>query len=186
MGYPVSERKVERMSKCHPNKKKLRRRLQNEHKKEVARLEGAIHYNNHQISGFFEKTEALRREIEEKRVIIRELGDNHKLKYDKPSDDGTLVSFARVDAADLEVRAAGYTKDAVEEQLVHKIALELIKKNLVRIEAVEPRSYEDMQRGTVTFTARIDVIPWYKCVKPECVFLDMDASRMIMREGESK
>ena len=52
------------MSKCHPNKKKLRRRLQNEHKKEVARLDGAIHYKDQQISGFFEKTDVLRREIE--------------------------------------------------------------------------------------------------------------------------
>lgn len=174
------------MSKCHPNQKKLRRRLQNEHKKEVSRLEGAIHYKDQQISGFFEKTDALRKEIEEKRVIIRELGDNHKLKYNKPSDDGTLVSFARVDATDLEVRAAGYTKDAVEEKLAHQIALALIKKNLVRIESVEPRSYEDMRRGTVIFTARIDVIPWYKCVKPECVHLDAHRVIFDMMNGGRK
>lgn len=171
------------MSKCHPNKKKLRRRLQNEHNKEVAVLERAIHYKNQQISGFFEKTDALMKEIEEKRVIIRELGENHGLKYNKPSDDGTLVSFTKVNAADLEVRAAGHTKDAVEEQLVHQIALELIKKNLVRIESVEPRSYEDMRRGTVTYTARIDVIPWYKCVKPECVHLDAEMVILDMLKG---
>lgn len=174
------------MSKCHPNKKKIRRRARNEYKKEVAILEGAIRYKNQQISGLFEKTDALRREIEEKRLIIRELGDNHGLKYNKPSDDGTLVSFARVDAADLEVRAAGYTKDAVEKQLAHQIALELIKKSLIRIESVEHRSYEDMRRGTVTFTARIDVIPWYKCVKPQVIQLDSDLSELVFREDSEQ
>ena len=119
------------MSKCHPDKRKLKRRLLNEHKKEVVMLQRTIQDKNHQLSGYYEKTDSLLKEIEEKRVIIREIGDNHGLKYDKPSDDGTLVSFTRVNAVDIEVRAAGKTKDAIEDQLVHQIALGLMKKNLV-------------------------------------------------------
>ena len=160
------------MSKCHPNKKKIRRRLQNEHKKEVAELQELILYKNHEVARVQGRTEELEKRVEEYRLALREIGNDHSLKYDKQKDDGTLVSFTRVKAEELNVKVAGRTKDAVEEQLAHQIALELIKKNLVRIESVEPRSYEDMRRGTVTYTARIDVIPWYKCVKPECVHLD--------------
>lgn len=146
-------------------------------------LQRTIQDKNHQLFGYYEKTDSLLKEIEEKRVIIREIGDNHGLKYDKPSDDGTLVSFTRVNAVDIEVMASGKTKDAIEDQLVHQIALGLMKKNLVRIESVEPRSYEDMQRGTVTYTARIDVIPWYKCVKPECVRLNAESCILEMMKG---
>lgn len=172
------------MSKCRPDKKKIRRRLQNEHKKEVAELQELILYKNHEVARVQGRTEELEKRVEEYRLALRELGNDHSLKYEKQKDDGTLMLFTRVKAEELNVKVAGRTKDAVEEKLVHEIALGLMRKNLVRIEEVEPRSYEDMQRGTVTFTARIDVIPWWKCVKPEIVFLDRDTSRMIMREGE--
>ena len=171
------------MSKCRPDKKKIRRRLQNEHKKEVAELQELILYKNHEVARAQGRTEELEKRVEEYRLALRELGNDHSLKYEKQKDDGTFMSFTRVKAEEVNVKVAGRIKDAVEEKLVHEIALGLMRKNLVRIEEVEPRSYEDMQRGTVTFIARIDVIPWYKIVKPEIVFYN-DPSVMMMREGE--
>lgn len=172
------------MSKCRPDKKKIRRRLQNKHKKEVAELQELILYKNHEVARAQGRTGELEKRVEEYRIALREIGNDHSLKYEKQKDDGTLVSFAKVKAEDLNVKVAGRTKDAVEEMLVGKLAKALIESGLVRIEEVYPRSYEDMQRGTVTYTARIDVIPWYKLVKPEIVCFDGDSARMIMREGE--
>ena len=172
------------VSKCRPNKKKLRRRLQNEHKKEVAELQELILYKNHEVARVQGRTEELEKRVEEYRLALREIGNDHSLKYQGSSTDGTLVSYGIVKAEDLKIKVSGRTKDAVEEMLVGKISKALIENGLVRIEEVYPRSYEDMQRGTVTFTARIDVIPWYKLVKPEIVCFDEDSARMIMREGE--
>ena len=175
------------MSKCRPDKKKIRRRLQNEHKKEVKELQYLLSRKNALLRHEKERADELEIRVETLRVALRETGNNHELKYAvEPTKDGTLVSYCQVKAQDLEFKVAGRTKDEVEHTLVGKLAKALIENGLVRIEEVEPRSYEDMQRGTVTFTARIDVIPWWKCVKPEIVFLDRDDSRMIMREGEPK
>ena len=175
------------MSKCIPDKKKIRRRLQNEHKKEVKELQYLLSRKNALLRHEKERADELETRVETLRVALRETGNNHELKYDvEPTKDGTLVSFGRVDAKELDFKVAGRTKDAVEQMLVGKLAKALVENGLVRIEQKEPRSYEDMQRGTVTFTARIDVIPWWKCVKPEIVFLDRDDSRMIMREGERR
>lgn len=173
------------MSKCHPNKKKLRRRLQIEHNKEVKELKRTADLARGSAYLLSKRKSELESEVEELRVALREVGNNHKLKYEiEPTKDGTLISTERVNARDLEFKIAGQTKNEVEIILVGKLAKELIAHGFVRIEEVEPRSYEDMQRGTVTFSARIDVIPWWKCVKPEIVFFDRDTSRMIMREGE--
>ena len=173
------------MSKCHPNKKKIRRRLQNEHKKEVSGLHRLLLSKNERIRFAEDQVEGLKERVENFRVALREVGNNHELKYEiAPTRDGTLISTGRVNARDLEFKIAGQTKNDVERLLVGKLAKALIENGLVRIEEVEPRDYEDMQRGTVTYKARIDVIPWYKIVKPEIVFLDRDTSRMIMREGE--
>lgn len=172
------------MSKSRPDKKKIRRRLKNEHNKEVAKLHELILYKNHEVARVQGRNEELEKRVEEYRLALREIGNDHSLKYEKQRDDGTLVSFTRVNAEEINVKVAGRTKDTVEEKLVHEIALGLIKKSLVRIEAVEPRSYEDMQRGTVTYTARIDVIPWYKTVRREMVYLDDDRITMTYKEGE--
>lgn len=172
------------MSKCRPDKKKLRRRLQNEHKKEVAELQELILYKNHEVARAQGRTGELEKRVEEYRLALRELGNDHELKYHGSSTDGTLVSYGIVKAEDLKFKVSVRTKDVVEEMLVGKISKKLIESGLVRIEEVYPRSYEDMQRGTVTYTARIDVIPWYKLVKPEIVCFDEDSARMIMREGE--
>ena len=173
------------MSKCHPNKKKLRRRLQIEHNKEVKELKRTADLARGSAFLLSKRKNELEAEVEELRVALREVGNNHELKYEiEPTKDGTFISTARVNARDIEIKVTGQTKDEVEKILVGKLAKELIAHGLVRIEEVEPRSYEDMQRGTVTFSARIDVIPWWKCVKLEIVFFDRDTSRMIMREGE--
>ena len=173
------------MSKCHPNKKKIRRRFQNEHNKEVKELKRIADLARGSAILFSKRKNELESEVEELRVALREVGNNHELKYEiEPTRDGTFISTGRVNARDLEFKIAGQTKNDVEKLLVGKLADALIRNGLVRIEEVEPRSYEDMQRGTVTFSARVDVIPWWKCVKPEIVYLDRDTSRMVMREGE--
>lgn len=171
------------MSKCHPNKKKLRRKLQIEHNKEVKELKRTADLARGSALLFSKRKNELEAEVEELRLALRELGNNHELKYAVgPTKDGTLVSFCRVNAKDLEFKVAGRTKDEVEQTLVGKLAKALIAKGLVRIEQEEHRSYEDMQRGNVTFHARIDVIPWYKCVKPQVVQLDSDLSKLVFRE----
>ena len=172
------------MSKCRPDKKKIRRRLQTEHKTEVNVLQRAISYKDNELSVYKMRNTELEERNEKLRVALREFGNDHELKYQGFRTDGTLVSYGTVKAEDLEFKVSGRTKDTVEEMLVGKISKALIENGLVRIEEVYPRSYEDMHRGTVTFSARIDVIPWYKIVKPEIVFLDRDDSMMIMREGE--
>lgn len=168
------------MSKCKPDPKKLRRRLQTEHKTEVNVLQRAISYKDNELSVYKMRNKELEERNEKLRVTLREFGNDHELKYQGFRTEGTLVSYGTVKAEDLEFKVSGRTKDTVEEMLVGKISKALIENGLVRIEEVYPRSYEDMQRGTVAFSARIDVIPWYKMVKPEMVCLDDDRSRMVM------
>lgn len=169
------------MSKCRPDKKKLRRRLQTEHKTEVNVLQRVISYKDNELSVYKMRNKELEERNEKLRVTLREFGNDHELKYQGFRTDGTLVSYGTVKAEDLEFKVSGRTKDAVEEMLVGKLAKALIANGLVRIEEVYPRSYEDMHRGTVTFSARIDVIPWYKIVKPEIVTLDMDHMGLVAK-----
>ena len=170
------------MSKCRPDKKKIRRRLQTEHKAEVNVLQRVISYKDNELSVYKMRNKELEERNEKLRVTLREFGNDHDLKYQGFRTDGTLVSYGTVRAEDLEFKVSGRTKDVVEEMLVGKISKALIENGLVRIEEVYPRSYEDMQRGTVAFSARIDVIPWYKIVKPEIVILDKDHMGLVTED----
>lgn len=155
------------MSKCRPNKKKIARRIRNELKKklEAAELSDASHIS--ELSVALNNVNFLQRRVDEFRLALRELGDEHSLKYQKSADSGTLINCVTVPADTIDLKGSGRTKDDVERRLVERLAYELVNRGLVRIEKAEYPSENDMRYGTVTYTGRIDVIPWYKIVKPE-------------------
>ena len=124
--------------------------------------------------------EKLRDQVEEFRLTLRDLGNDHSLKRCIPNHDGSLVSIGKVNAREIKVGISGRYVNAVEKELVTKLADELIRRGYVRIETVDQRPYD----GNITYTARIDVIPWYKTVSREMVYLDDDQITMTYKEGE--
>ena len=164
------------MSKCRPDKKKIRRRLQskiNQAEKRYAILNDYANSRN----VLLQKAED---RIEELRVALRNVGNDHNLKYSFSDRNGTLIQTERVSAREIDIQLFGKTLDGIEHILVGRLAKELIERGFVRIEQIEPLNYDDKLRGCVRFSARVDVIPWYECVKPEIVYLDDDRSRMAM------
>ena len=168
------------MSKSRPDKKKIRRRLKNEHNKEVAKLHELILYKNHEVARVQGRNEELEKRVEEYRLALREIGNDHSLKRRIPNHDGSLVSIGKVDAREIKVGISGRYVNEVEKMLVEKLADELIRRGYVRLETVDPSVHD----GNMTYTARIDVIPWYKTVRREMVYLDDDRIAMTYKEGE--
>ena len=124
--------------------------------------------------------EKLRDQVEEFRLTLRDLGNDHSLKRCIPNHDGSLVSIGKVNAREIKVGISGRYVNAVEKELVTKLADELIRRGYVRLETVDQRPYDE----NITYTARIDVIPWYKTVSREMVYLDDDQITMTYKEGE--
>ena len=168
------------VSKSRPDKKKARRRYQNEVNRLQRELSRSIRVQG-EIIGAKEKTiEELRKDYEQLRITLRDLGNDHSLKRCIPNHDGSLVSIGKVDAREIKIGVSGRYVNAVEKELVTKLADELVRLGYVRLETVDQRIYD----GNITYTARIDVIPWYKTVSREMVYLDDDRIAMTYKEGE--
>ena len=153
------------MSKCHPNQKRARRRQQ----QEIKKLQNACRaeVNRREMSEL--KVGELERHTEELRRALREVGSNHNLVYPHSDKDGTLISYAKVNAEELVWTGRIHTKDELENLLVSQLAESLISRGMVRIEEAEYQDPEDRAHGLVAVTARIDVIPWYRLVQPKVV-----------------
>ena len=153
------------MSKCHPNQKRARRRQQ----QEIKKLQNACRaeVNRREMSEL--KVDELERYTTELRHALREVGGNHNLVYPHSDKDGTLISYAKVNAEELVWTGRIHTKDELENLLVSQLAESLISRGMVRIEEAEYQEPEDRAHGLVAVTARIDVIPWYRLVRPKVV-----------------
>ena len=172
------------MSKSRPDKKKARRRYQNEIRKLQREHSQRLTEQYNIATSRQMQIEKLSDQVEEFRITLRDLGNDHSLKRCIPNHDGSLVSVGRVDAREIKIGVSGRYMNEVEKMLVTKLADELIRRGYVRIETVYPRSYEDVSSDCDTITARIDVIPWYKGVKREMVYLDDDRIAMTYKEGD--
>lgn len=168
------------MSKSRPDKKKARRRYQNEIKKLQREHSQRLTEQYNIATSRQMQIEKLRDQVEEFRLTLRDLGNDRSLKRCIPNHDGSLVSIGKVDAREIKIGVSGRYVNEVEKMLVEKLADELIRRGYVRLETVDPSVYD----GNMTYTARIDVIPWYKIVSREMVYLDDDRISMTYKEGD--
>lgn len=168
------------MSKSRPDKKKARRRYQNEIRKLQREHSQRLTEQYNIATSRQMQIEKLSDQVEEFRLTLRDLGNDHSLKRCIPNHDGSLVSIWKVNAREIKIGVSGRYVSEVEKELVTKLADELIRRGYVRLETVDQRTYD----GNITYTARIDVIPWYKTVSREMVYLDDDRIAMTYKEGD--